>query len=561
MPRQNSPEPPQEPPEDPPEQALSPALPDPATPFDHRTNPKPFPIPPRPSMKGGYCKEEVGMAYWLSIPDEFQDRLTVYINREHPVLNRLQECSEADLEMMRTHKKRYPIKYIDLPAEKFSEDTRGEFLNRYGSGKYKVFINDVGIKGRKEADLQSRNLCKFFVSVYDSDYPAILDPSRPDKGLGILDWTHPDNQSYVADLRTRGIFPPNEKAGDDVAESSVVSKLVDKMSDLSDRVGVHETDRLVERIVERVGGGNGAGSRASEMVDTIKAVKELLPNPAPAAAADAPGKDPLAIAVALFQTMNQMKAENPVIDMYRDELRAMREELKEERAASRAAKEASTVAAAPRSLVDQLKELAGLGDSLGPIIKLFTGNTAAAVAEATRPAKTTFFDFVSDFASTPAGTQVAHGLASMMANLSARPAIQQNPGQIQNAPIVLNQQNPDGTAPQESADQRLERIGRTISHPMIFQYLYPGESGEVFAQWMFDGMPEDFIFLKQLGPEMIVSKYRQVPQAWALISHKESEFIEFVKEFCSWDPAADDNQAPAEGGVTSLEEDEENPDA
>ncbi len=251
IPRTGPPEP-TESPENPP-----PATPEPA-PAAARIVLDPFPIPPKPSIKGGYCSEAAGMAYWRSIAGKFGDRLTVYINREHPVLNRLLEHTKEEIELMRTHKLRYPIKYIDLPADCFGEDYGAEFLNRYGSGKYKVYLNDVGIKGSKEPDLQSRNVCKFFVTVYDSDKPSILDPGRPDKGLGILDWTHPENRSFVTDLRNRGIFPPNEKEAEEMAESTVVGKLVDKISDLNERAQVLEQDKLVDRIVERVNGG-GAG--------------------------------------------------------------------------------------------------------------------------------------------------------------------------------------------------------------------------------------------------------------------------------------------------------------
>jgi hypothetical protein len=490
------------------------------------SNPKPFPIPPKASLKGGYCEESVGMAYWRGIPEEFRDRLTVYINREHPVLNRMVECTPDDIELMRQHKKRYPIKYIDLPPEPFSEDTAGEFLNRYGSGKYKVFVNDVGIKGAKAPDLQSRNLCKFMVKVYDSDHPPILDPSRPDKGLGVLDWTHPENQSYVAELRTRGIFPPDEKAGDSVAES-VVTTLVDKISDLSDRVGVHETDRLVERIAEKVNGGQ---SRAGETLDTIRAVKEMMtPTGQPAAAA--PAKDPLEIATALFTIMNQTKADNPAIDMYRDELKAAREEMKEMRAAALAQATGATAAEKPKTLMEQLTDFKALKD-------LFTNGS---VAETVRAGRTGALDVVRDLGSKFFESDLAMGVGQYLASLATRnvsgngtPPQMNNPG--------------NAMQPAQNEQQQFAQFIENTLNPALRRFYSQGMAGSDFAGWLYDAFPERLTQLQNFthplapgmkGASVIVAAYKRTPEMWNLIQAQregEPSFVQFVNEFCRWKP-------------------------
>jgi hypothetical protein len=496
------------------------------------TNPKPFPIPPKPSLKGGYCEEAVGMAYWRGIPEEFRDRLTVYINREHPVLNRMVEVTPEDIELMRQHKKRYPIKYIDLPPEPFSEDTAGEFLNRYGSGKYKVFVNDVGIKGAKAPDLQSRNLCKFMVKVYDSDHPPILDPSRPDKGLGVLDWTHPENQSYVAELRTRGIFPPDEKAGDSVAES-VVTTLVDKISDLSDRVGVHETDRLVERIAEKMNGGQ---SRAGETLDTIRAVKEMMtPTGQPAAVA----KDPLELATALFTIMNQTKADNPAIDMYRDELKAAREEMKEMRAAALA--QATSPSTQSKSLVDQAVELAGAVEKLSPLKALFGLGGNGAVAETVRAGRTGWLDVARDLGSKFFESDLATGVGQYLGSIAMRNAggpMQPNPA-------------PNGQPQVQQRDEAaaFDAFVREVVNPTLLRQYSRGFGGDDFAGWMFDAFPDRLKQLQTLthqrmpgqkGAPVIIAAYQNLyPDTYKpLIAQREGEtsFAQFVNEFCAWKP-------------------------
>jgi hypothetical protein len=125
------------------------ALPDtsPASKEAYTASQKAFPPAPRGTGKGGYCKDTDGMLYWQTLPSEFQNRLNVYVNREWPVLNRIQELTADEKALVAAKKRREPYKYIDKPAEPFGPDTRQEFLQRYGSGIYKVFINDAGVKG------------------------------------------------------------------------------------------------------------------------------------------------------------------------------------------------------------------------------------------------------------------------------------------------------------------------------------------------------------------------------------------------------------------------------
>ena len=51
-----------------------------------------------------------------------------------------------------------------------------------------------------------------------------------------------------------------------------------------------------------------------------------------------------------------------------------------------------------------------------------------------------------------------------------------------------------------------------------------------------------------------MNRYRQFPPAWAVIAPKEAAFIEFIREFCSWDPNEDEGPAPGpDDGVVDLD--------
>ena len=161
---------------------------------------KRFPTWPRGKGKGNFCSAEELIAYWQGLTEEFINRTNFYVNREKPVLDRLQEYSGSDVREMREHKRRYPAKYIDKPDRPWEHDEefRMYFLERYGSGEYKIFLNDAGVSGSKDPDLESRNLCKAIYSVWDSAYPPISTRAAPIRAWEF--WTG-------STRRTRAIFP------------------------------------------------------------------------------------------------------------------------------------------------------------------------------------------------------------------------------------------------------------------------------------------------------------------------------------------------------------------
>jgi len=69
---------------------------------------------------------------------------------------------------------------------------------------------------------------------------------------------------------------------------------------------------------------------------------------------------------------------------------------------------------------------------------------------------------------------------------------------------------------------------------------------------MYDMWPEDYLFMRGLGAENIINRYRQFPPAWALIAPKEPAFVDFIREFCAWDADEDEAPAPPEGGDAGV---------
>jgi hypothetical protein len=281
-------------------------------------------------------------------------------------------------------------------------------------------------------------------------------------------------------------------------------------------------------------------------LETMKLAKELFGQPAPAPTA--PAQDPLQIAVKLAETMMQMKADNPVIDMYRDELKALRDELKEERAQAR-----NVAPTAQKSFLDQALELANNSDKLEPLKKLATAFGFGGGEPTVRAGKTTGMDILNNLVSGPAGAALAQGLGTVLMNLPSM--FQPNPANNQPHPPPVVMPQVEGPPQTESPEHRIQRIGEMWTRPLIAEFFMKGEPGEAFAANMWNVAPEDFQFLKSLGAENLISRYRRFPQAWNAVSYREADFITFIQEVCAWTPEGEEPTAPPNDrdGIVDLE--------
>ncbi len=377
-----------------------------------------------------------------------------------------------------------------------------------GSGKYRFVL-----ALNKISPANSNELCRHDFEIYNPKYPP-----RIPKAVWVND---PRNRRWEA------LLPKEAEAVPQTAASTIV----DAMKMVSD-IRRDVRDEMPEPAAQ-----NGS------LLDTVRLMKELMPQQTPAAA-PAPAKDPLEIAVSLMTIMNQQRAENPIGDMMRDELKALREELTQARKVQ--------AGPPPKSFLDQLMELAQQ-DKLEPIKKvfgMFTGNGGGGETVA-RAAKVTGMEILREVVSGPAGAVLAQGVASLLQSVG-RAA---QPAPPQQYPTVLNAQNADATIPPiENPENRIQRIGATITKPLITAFMRGG-AGSDFAQSFFDINPEDFVFMRQLGAADIIRRYKAFPEAWNAVQFRENDFMEFITELCTWDPNEDEGPAPAEGdaGIVDLD--------
>lgn len=536
---------------------------------------KRFPSWPRGKGRGGLANVQEIITYWQGLPEEFVNRTNFYVNREKPVLDRLQEHTPDEVREMREHKRRYPAKYIDKPDKPWEpdEDFRMYFLERYGSGEYKIFLNDAGVSRSKDPDLESRNLCKGIYSVWDSAFPPILDPTRADKGLGILDWKHPANASYVAELRTKGILPPGDKKEEDVP-NDVVKTLVDQVGTLADKVAAHETDRLVDRIAEKVNpNGNGGQSAASQIIDVMKAAREMNP-PAPAAAAAPSAEVQMTGVLSLVSQIMTIKADNPMVDLYRLQLEQTREEMKEYRAETRRLQE-QLAAKKP----DGDSSFEGMLDKLEKIAPKFSNLLGLAGEKATDIVHGRRRPWFEELAIS-AVPQLAPGINTLIGaaasyfltpkgGLGAPPQQQALP-----APQANGNGNGNGQPQQQTADplQPLrQKVGAFLQgnlKPMqkYFESYVKGElsdpddpeskiDGEDFAIWVDDAFGDEILKdARSLGSANIVAMFQAAPVIWTAIAPYETKFREFLDQVLGYRSIPEPTDSGEEGKPVDLTE-------
>jgi len=75
------------------------------------------------------------------------------------------------------------------------DDWREGFLDRFGSGNYTCYLNEMGVSGA---------ICRADVRVHDDNRPAKV-------AIDDLDVSHPDNRSYIQQLRDSGIKVPGDE--------------------------------------------------------------------------------------------------------------------------------------------------------------------------------------------------------------------------------------------------------------------------------------------------------------------------------------------------------------
>jgi hypothetical protein len=313
------------------------------------------------------------------------------------------------------------------------------------------------------------------------------------------------------------------------------------------------------------------GNSASEILDTATKLIELTKPKADAT-------DPWAAAEKILS----MRSENPMVTILMQQLTEMR---KEAEAARQREFELQKEMRQPKSdsggLMEQLKNLAALKDTLKTLWGLPDAATAAAVAvPVVRSRMSGTLEFlqtvIPQVAQSPIMNAIAHRLMNPM---PAPPPGMQPPG----APVVQQPAQQPANTPQQDM---MRFIVETLT-PAMLSYLEEGADGSRFAEWLYAGYPDHLLSIQtiknpammpgQVGAPVIMGFYRQ-PMFWQRIAGpqsvrlqdgkrvaltpaelpaREAEFQKFVEDFCKWSPDEGEETPETATASTDSEDAEE----
>jgi hypothetical protein len=143
--------------------------------------------------------------YWARVDSILPDRCTAYVYRTWPMINRQMLDPDAKKNIDKMDKAPDPVMW------------RQEILHRYGSGNYKLILNDAG--GSTKSVGQT-----LITDLRDPDYPPVIN------NLDELVLDEPGNQSFLESLRQKGILP-GERELQNAESTQALTGTIDKLTD------------------------------------------------------------------------------------------------------------------------------------------------------------------------------------------------------------------------------------------------------------------------------------------------------------------------------------------
>ena len=222
-------------------------------------------------------------------------------------------------------------------------------------------------------------------------------------------------------------------------------------------------------------------------------------------------------------------------------MKALRDELKEERAENRRLMERRN--AEPEKKFG-LREAIGELKEVLPTVK----DLLPQVSETVRAGRTNWIDVAQSVA--PGVIDWAGKIAYAFAARMPAPPMQQN-GQPHQQAISAPQNGTNGqpAAGAPPQQQEVPKFVRLLSQPTVFSSFQryfngykmdTGQSGGDFANWVFDAEGIDPLKdARAMGSSNIMALLKQSP-AWPLFASDEAKLVEFIDQALAWQPPVED---------------------
>lgn len=154
-------------------------------------------------------------SYWCSLTPEFKGRQTAYVYRNWPVIS----VSVPD---KKHGGYKSSCQIAKLPGEKSIRD-EDDMLHQFGSGDYTIRLNDCVLR-------KTIALC-VIKGLRNDEHP----PCQPLDLLDVLVYDDPANQSFINNLRLRGILQDHEREQEKEQEDMSQNETVDRLTGLVEK--------------------------------------------------------------------------------------------------------------------------------------------------------------------------------------------------------------------------------------------------------------------------------------------------------------------------------------
>lgn len=465
---------------------------------------------PIPDGGGGTISETRFWPYIESLTPEDWSHCFGYLYGDWPIADHFLPYPDE-----KSARKEGVVKYLERLSGPFDRDT---VLHRRGSGKYHIDLNDTN----KNHDA---TVCTCYLTINDERFPPQRDPATIVIG-------HPDNKSYVAQLRREGKLPPEGGQMSPQNDSATAQALAGALQQLVRAVTDKKPDSLDERVFPQLlDMMKTASNKAIEMavgqvkqdspegiLKLIAAIKELMPQ---ASSGDR-----------FFEMMLKMQADHQKLAT---ELQAKNTELLmrliEQKTENRESGENALVQKVLAAAVDRLMNGEGGGAAEG-------GGLTSGIASILHEVNSGLGQLLPMFMRPQPGMRFAPPPPG--ANPAEAPAAGLPPGVDENNPMI----------------QMLNAIT-----PALLSHLRdPKLTGEDFADWFINGIQGvpppacggygtmAYQQVTSIGKDQLLATIRAYPALWAQIAPVGEERInQFLEEFFTWDS---DDDVPDEPPLT-----------
>jgi hypothetical protein len=487
--------------------------------------------------------------WWGRLSTPFQNQIDAHVYRDWPVTNDPPEdwCKECKLIMSAelgncprcgTKLEAQDFKYIDkiIGVEPIKNDQ--EFIDKYGAGDYRLYLNANPPEPGKR-----RTLATCYIKG-THDFRTYAPADRRIQDIANLSLTDPLNTAYVAWLRSQGKIPDDDKTKEkeEMAASGVlVEKLIDRVDKLTDRA-IEKAERT-ETQTTPAETARTPEEHLNDALGLVERLSKLTARP------ESNGKSDLATLMEIMDRLRAASDPAPYLKLIAEqgekiheiEMRHLNEKLDLLKSSidkppqtTVTTTDGTNISSLIEKAVQKAVEKAGVGEDdnawyVEPLKQLVPVAIPALMAG--------LQNFLMPRPTQPAAPPMNPGFPGPAQAQAALPAPQQ---QAQPQPQAQPQAQPS------AAQQEIIHILTAISAPVI-DSLSRDEGGDDFADmFVQEHGNRAFRLISSFAPEQIAATLYQFPLiAPNMTQFPQEKVLKFAQEFKSYSPDAYDKKMAA----------------